>query len=56
MKNHNLNLEPCADCPYPMDVLVNLLPVEKESTCFKYGVTCRECGEQWIELVENGVS
>lgn len=56
MKNHKLNLDPCQDCPYPMDVLVNLLPREKDATCNRYSVECRECADKWIEVVEDGVS
>jgi hypothetical protein len=56
MKNHKLNLEPCPDCPYPMDVLINPLPKEQGATCQKFDVTCRECGDNWIEETEDGVS
>lgn len=56
MKNHKLNLEPCPDCPYPMDVSIVPLPKEKESNCSRFGISCRECGDEWTEEVEDGVS
>lgn len=56
MKNHNLDLDPCPDCPYPMDVLVTALPRKQKETCTTYGIVCRECAEEWIELVEDGPS
>lgn len=56
MAKNNLNIEPCPDCPYPMDVLITALPRKNSDTCSRYGISCRECGEEWIELVEDGVS
>jgi len=50
--NHGLALQPCPDCPYPMNILVNSLPAKNNHE--RFAVTCRECGDSWTELVEIG--
>jgi hypothetical protein len=46
-----VSLEPCSDCPVPMNVIINNL-TKKDDTQPKYGIECRECGEKWTELVD----
>jgi hypothetical protein len=46
-----INPEPCADCPIPPDFVISALP-PKEGECARYGVECRECGDKWIEIVD----
>lgn len=46
----NLNLDPCSECPVPMNVIVNDL-TKKTDQCLKFGIECRECGEKWTEEV-----
>ena len=50
--NSKLDLQPCQDCPYPMNVLINPLP--KKDGKERYAVTCRECGDSWTEITTNG--
>lgn len=50
--NHGLELQPCPDCPYPMNTLVN--PLGPKNGHERFAVTCRECGDSWTELVEIG--
>jgi hypothetical protein len=50
MQAKDLKLEPCSECPYPMDVIINPLP--KEANCIRFGISCRECGDNWIEKIE----
>jgi RNase P subunit RPR2 len=49
---HELELQPCPDCPYPMNTLVNRLG--PKNNCERFSVTCRECGDSWTELIEIG--
>jgi hypothetical protein len=46
-----VSLEPCSECPVPMNVIINNL-TKKDDTQPKYGIECRECGEKWTELVD----
>jgi hypothetical protein len=46
-----LNLDPCPDCPVPTNFIVKPLPA-KEEGCTRYGIECRECGDNWIEVVD----
>jgi len=50
MNKINLKLEPCSDCPVPMNVIINNL-TKKTDECTRFGVDCRECGEKWIEEI-----
>lgn len=52
MKANNLKLEPCAECPYPMDITITPLPAKSDG-CSRFGISCRECGDEWIEEVED---
>jgi hypothetical protein len=47
-----LNLDPCPDCPVPTNFIVKPLPA-KEEGCTRYGIECRECGDNWIEVVDD---
>jgi ribosomal protein L37E len=44
---NEINIEPCSECPYPMNVLI--IPHAKNNEFEKFKITCRECGETWIE-------
>ena len=46
----NLNLEPCSECPIPMNVIVNDL-TKKTDQCLRFGIEGREGGEQWTEEI-----
>jgi hypothetical protein len=46
---HNI-LEPCSECPVPMNVISNDL-TKKTDPCTRIGIECRECGEKWIEEI-----
>lgn len=50
MNKINLKLEPCSECPVPMNVIVNNL-TKNTDECTRLGVDCRECGEKWIEEI-----
>jgi len=43
-------IEPCTDCPYPTNFIVNTLTVN--GTKEKYAIHCRECNDSWIEEIE----
>jgi len=47
-----LDIQPCPDCPYPMNILVN--PLSQKDGKQRFAVTCRECGDSWTEVVTNG--
>jgi hypothetical protein len=51
MKAEQLKLDPCPECPIPMNVLIKPLAV-KEGECQSFGISCRECGEKWTEEIE----
>ena len=42
-------IEPCIECPYPTNFIVNTLAVNGVKE--KYAVHCRECNDSWIEEV-----
>lgn len=48
----NLQLDPCSDCPYPMNVLIN--PLSKKEGKERFSITCRECGDSWTEVYTEG--
>jgi len=50
LHDHGFELQPCPECPYPMNILVNSLPAKNTQECF--AVTCRECGDSWTEVLE----
>jgi hypothetical protein len=50
--NHGLELQPCPDCPYPMNILINRLG--PKDNCERFAVSCRECGDSWTEIIEIG--
>lgn len=43
-------LEPCPDCEVPMNVIINDV-TKKDDPCLKFGIECRECGDKWIEEI-----
>jgi len=48
--DYGLELQPCPECPYPMNVLINPLPTKDNQE--RFAVTCRECGDSWTEVFE----
>jgi len=48
--DHGLELQPCPDCPYPMNILIN--PLTAKDNQERFSVTCRECGDSWTETIE----
>jgi hypothetical protein len=51
MRAEDLKLEPCTECPVPMNVTIKPLAV-KDGECQSFGISCRECGDKWTEKVE----
>lgn len=43
--------DPCPDCPVPTNFIIKTLP-SKEEGCLNFGIECRECGDNWIEVVD----
>ena len=49
MKVNLPKVEPCIECPYPTNFMVNTLTINGAQE--KYAVHCRECNDSWIEEV-----
>jgi RNase P subunit RPR2 len=47
--NKNFELQPCPDCPYPMNVISNRIGPKDNHE--RIAITCRECGESWTEMI-----
>jgi hypothetical protein len=52
LSDKKLSIDPCPYCPVPPNFIVKTLPA-KEEGCTRYGIECRECGDDWIEVVDD---
>lgn len=49
MKIETSKIEPCPECPYPTNFTAALLAVSGSTE--RYAVSCRECGDSWVEAI-----
>lgn len=50
MPTHENKIDPCPDCPIPTNFIIRQGVSEGKKCLY---VDCRECGDKWIEEIEN---